>query len=1262
MTKLNQLAAGPGPAQGNGPLLLGAGVDAAGGKAGGDAEEDEARKRALAAQGAKQPGKKSGPDPEQCTSPGHPVDVVTGAVVDDEVEIALKGPIPVEWARWYSSARNSWKGALGRGGWKHSYEQWLVIEQDCITYVNEDGREIWFSTPSLDAPVFHRSARMTLGSRRQGSYWIEVHDDGLLYEFRTLASGGRAWLVSISDRHGHKLTLDYAVERLQAVHDAVGRELRLAYDDAGRVRRVEVWAAPPQAPGQPHALHQHAQPEAPRLHQWQEYGYHETEELAYSRNALGAEDRFTYDGHHRMVSTTLKNGVSFRYRFDETGRCVKTWGDGGLHEVDLSYDLEARQTTISATHEPRVFTWSPSGLVVGERSPDGKIRRTLAIDGDDYVTSVENAAGERCEITYDERGRRVHERSAAGLEQEWRWQGEVLAGRARPDGHELAYAHDARNELIGIRFPTGAVVELARDAHGRVTEIRCDGALQSSVRYDSHHNVAEEIDGRGGRSLYQHDAVGRLVRWTDPLGNVTTYEYDALGQQTRLSSPDGATTRWEYDALGKPKTVIDAAGGVTRLEWAGVGVVSRVARPDGASLSFEYDSDERLTTIVNARGERYRLEYDTGGRVTRESSFDGRVTEYSYLKSEQVGRVDYPDGLWREFRYDKGGNVVLDRTPHGTIHYEHDAFLRLTKATVDEYGGPIVVELERDEYGRVVRERQGRHVVELELDRWGRRVSRTSAMGKVEHSYDALGDAAGSRLLGRLVSRIERDAAGNELVRSIGERLRVEHRYDAMGRVVEQRALGDGNVRVERRLTYDRLGRPVAQDDGRWGRATYSYDEAGELVDLSQRGYHERFEYDPVGTIVGVVDELNGSRDQRRVRPGGLIVGKSGVRYEHDARGRRVAKTVTRDGRVERTVFVWDARSRLREVRLPSGAIERYAYDAFGRRVRRELVPAASAELTSALKASADGASPPARQITEYVWDVDALCEEHGPRGLRGFVHDPGTLMPAFQVEDGKAYAVMLDYLGTARELLDERGEVAWAARHAAWGRMIEQVGPAGRPTIVCPLRGLGHWADDETGLHYGRFRYWDPDEGCWLSPDPLRALGALQAFGLGGAPTVSVDPFGLDTSSDAAALRKNMVGAGQSTPTFPNEAHHLVASNDPHPDWDAARKNMATHGVGINDPENGMFLASRTKHKPQSGPMKDAIPHSRIHTDAYRDWLASRIAKAGSADEIRGILKEAKSIIRRGDPDGLFASKKRKAELAKKAAAKKSPKTKHGH
>src|SRR5262249_31562840 len=64
---------------------------------------------------------------------------------------------------------------------------------------------------------------------------------------------------------------------------------------------------------------------------------------------------------------------------------------------------------------------------------------------------------------------------------------------------------------------------------------------------------------------------------------------------------------------------------------------------------------------------------------------------------------------------------------------------------------------------------------------------------------------------------------------------------------------------------------------------------------------------------------------------------------------------------------------------------------------------------------------------------------------------------------------------------------------------------------VSSPFRLLGQYADQETGLHYTRFRYWDPEVGRWRSPDPIGLNGGARLFAFAGTPTADVDPLGLD-------------------------------------------------------------------------------------------------------------------------------------------------------
>ncbi|MGJ7518214.1 RNase A-like domain-containing protein, partial [Pseudomonas baetica] len=51
---------------------------------------------------------------------------------------------------------------------------------------------------------------------------------------------------------------------------------------------------------------------------------------------------------------------------------------------------------------------------------------------------------------------------------------------------------------------------------------------------------------------------------------------------------------------------------------------------------------------------------------------------------------------------------------------------------------------------------------------------------------------------------------------------------------------------------------------------------------------------------------------------------------------------------------------------------------------------------------------------------------------------------------------------------------------------------------------------DTESGLHYNRHRYYQPGSGRYLTPDPVKLAGGLNAYQYTRNPTGWVDPLGL--------------------------------------------------------------------------------------------------------------------------------------------------------
>ncbi|OTA15764.1 RHS family protein [Xenorhabdus beddingii] len=171
----------------------------------------------------------------------------------------------------------------------------------------------------------------------------------------------------------------------------------------------------------------------------------------------------------------------------------------------------------------------------------------------------------------------------------------------------------------------------------------------------------------------------------------------------------------------------------------------------------------------------------------------------------------------------------------------------------------------------------------------------------------------------------------------------------------------------------------------------------------------------------------------------------------------------------------------------------------------------------------------------DFLWSGDQLIEEV-PIYADGtpveeqrvrWLYEPGALTPSARFEKGKLHYIISDHQGTPREMLDEQGVLVWAQRLKTWGQAEKsQVMPSNHPDyhVDCHFRFMGQFEDEESGLYYNRFRYYSPETGQYISPDPIGLLGGLNPYGYVHNPLSWVDPLGL-TSCPPPEIKATQIG-----------------------------------------------------------------------------------------------------------------------------------------
>ena len=94
------------------------------------------------------------------------------------------------------------------------------------------------------------------------------------------------------------------------------------------------------------------------------------------------------------------------------------------------------------------------------------------------------------------------------------------------------------------------------------------------------------------------------------------------------------------------------------------------------------------------------------------------------------------------------------------------------------------------------------------------------------------------------------------------------------------------------------------------------------------------------------------------------------------------------------------------------------------------------------------------------------------------------------------------------RELTDEEGKVCWYGSYAGWGKLKESY--QANDTVHQPFRLQNQYCDQETGLHYNFFRYYEPNIGRFTQLDPIGLAGGENLYRFESTVQNAIDPLGL--------------------------------------------------------------------------------------------------------------------------------------------------------
>lgn len=1016
-------------------------------------------------------------DPKQCNRGENTVDYSTGVKIENTTDISFGGARGMlELTRIYTTdlGISCTSCPFGRGT-THNWDIRLTgsFAQGGTGRVKlaeqVTGRLFSFNAArSALAGVSVFTSRLT--TSQLGDEVRRLSSGTLIYRRRdgssmTFNSSGR--LTSMTDTNNNTVTLTYTGNDLTSVMDAVGRSLIFTYDSGGRITRVT----------------------DPLGRNW-DYSY-QSGILAQVRNPFQHVTNYTYSnpGVARLAAIRDSRGNFVKQiSYDSAGRVVEQkFADNGV---------ERYAYTLSGT------------TITGTTITDALDRvQTKRFNVAGYVTNYTDALGQLNRVE-----RNMNNNLASAV--------------TGPCGcTEEQYEHDDRGNIIKATDRLGGVKLMEYDPiFNKLTRLTDELRRVTTFVYDTRGNMTSRTDALGRTTTYVYDGFGQLTSTTDPLGHRRTMEYDTQGNLTAVIDPLGNRSTFEYDAIGRMRATVDPIGRRSSFVYDALDRVTSMTDTAGALTQLQYDPNDNLTSFTNALNQRWTSTYDSKNRLVSTTDPIGRVMRWVYDEQDQlVARVS-PSGRTTRYGYDERGLLQSMTTPLGFVtQYEYDNsgnLVTLTDSrgnvTTFTYDELYRLTLQRDPLGQVTNYKYDAadNVIER-TDRLGRRTGFTyDALNRptqiqyvdatVNYIYDpayrltriddtqsgsiAWGYDNADRLLSEttpqgLVSYTY-NAASQRASMTAADRAPVNYTYDTAGRLA---TIAQGAETFT--YAYDALSRVSSLQRPNAVRTIYAYDS---VYRLSRLRHHnglnqalEDFQYtynadDEIETISSLASAtlLPAARTATAADAANRITQFGSATYAHDNEG----QTITRADGPTISNFTWDARGRLTHVTMSNGQTVSYAYDALGRRTDRTA-----------------GSS-----TTSFLYDRDNVVQDRSTGGaVTDYLNGAGTddkLRQRITLNSNVYF--LQDHLGSNSALVSDNGSTAERLQYESFGQSSR--------SSITRYDYTGRESDSATGLMYYRARWYDSNQGRFITEDSVRNHIELNLYAyVRNSPLNAKDPSG---------------------------------------------------------------------------------------------------------------------------------------------------------
>ncbi len=848
-------------------------------------------------------------------------------------------------------------------------------------------------------------------------------------------------------------------------------------------------------------------------------------------STIDEEGRFTkykYDEYSRITEITQADSSKIQFVYDGVGRLIKQQNpEGDCVEWVYNEDDTLRK-------------------IVDENGAES----TFAYNQDKLVEKVRNAEGEEISLTYDKHKNLSKVVLPNGGASEWNYdyRGNCIS-HTGPLGAVECYTYDKLNRLVKANLSDGNVVTFAYNAYEDVVLAK-DKYSQIAFTYDILGNITSRTEGE--RKLqYRYNSQGQLLSIINEKGEVYQFERDVKGNVIKETGYDKQVCIYELDYSGLVKKVKRPGGRYTKYSYD---KLCRVIRADYQDKSYEeyvYNKNGLLTEAKN-QYTTIKLERDKAGRILKEwqdehwvsSAYDtagNRLQVYSSLGANILSKRDKMGQVTHMVAY-------LDKEKPWVAKMEYNV---MGQEILRQVSGGVVSSFSYDEVGRPVshkisgeRERLHRHRrYEWDVNYRLKKMTNELTKGSIIYSYDRFSNLVSAKGTDMMSVFRTFDEVGNVY----GTEDRSDRIYGAGSRLETS-----GIDLKEKRNTFQGgYGKLVTKG------VEYCYDEEGNLArKVEADGSVWEYSYYGSGML------------RKVVRPD-----KSAVIFKYDAFGRRIEKCIMGAGSEKDSTLAFKEPVMIgTTMTTRKSLMEESTWETIGGvKIRRPNAEPKNSHMVqgdnpsiyageSAIGNNSGQETWMVEKVVHFLWDGNTILheweddatsskkpqqkidyqadyvvklsekkkQEAKEKTAKGEATSESLVTWIFQddfiprakiTQDG-CYSIMTDYLGTPVGAYDETGNLVWEREldingkvmpvgKDSYGRTLQDVGEK----VFIPFRFQGQYEDEEIGLYYNRFRYYDPQTGQYTQQDPIGLAGGNPTlYGYVFDPLGEVDWFGLAT------------------------------------------------------------------------------------------------------------------------------------------------------